>query len=158
VNLYDPSGLAAEGDIYFRSGQTLTMYSTVSALGRNVRLNKCMGYLENPVDFNPRLSVSCPNDRPANFTSFSGACQDYIRSLSGCRMPATNPPISIYDDVCRAYLNTLNYKGCYDRHVGDKDFLSNQWVVWMGGKFLDERHDRVFLYDANSLIVDEYTY
>jgi len=158
VPVYDPSGFAQESDITLTSGQTLTLYSTASALGKNVRLNKCMGYLENSVSFNPRLSLSCPYEPASNYASFSGICQDYIRSLRSCAPPADSPPVPIFDDACRAYLKTLNYRGCYDRHIHDKDFLSTQWVVWLGSKFLDERHDRVFLYDAQNLLVDEYTY
>ncbi len=158
INSYDPSGLTSESDIVLKNGDFVRIYSTVSPIGKNLRLNSCVGYLENHLNFNPRLSVSCPQIDYSGISSFTGRCQDYIRSLGSCREPVANPPIPLTDYACRDYVSVLNYRGCYDRHRGDSDFLKNEWRVWTGSKFLDFRHDRVYLFDTRGLLVDAYTY
>ena len=158
VNLYDPSGLAAESDIILRSGDYVNIYNSASATGVNLRLNKCTGYLQNNNKVNPSLPQDCPAIDRSDTTGFSGMCQNYISSLYGCALPAPNPPVPQNDYGCIAYLNTINFKGCYDRHAGDADFLSHEWRVWTNHRFLDQYHDRVLLLDRNGLLVDLYQY
>jgi len=55
-------------------------------------------------------------------------------------------------------LNTLNYGGCFSAHIGDANFLSNQWWVWTGNSIADPYHDMIQLYDGSGLLVDEYSY
>lgn len=155
INIYDPTGLTAESDIFFEKGNRLMLYTSHSAIGKNLRLNKCLGYLENTNDFTPSLPRSCPSpSQDENISSFTGACQNYVRSLGSCRLPGPNPSIPQNDYACRAYIDTINYRGCFDRHRGDSDFLSSEWWVWTGNRFLDSRHDRVLLFDRNGLLVD----
>jgi len=159
VAVYDPSGLASETDIFLKSGETVNIYSTTSAIGKNLRLNKCVGYLENASRFTPSLYVSCPYVDRSEIQYLSGECQNYILSLGGCKLPDANPNIPMYDYACRAYLDILNYRGCFDRHSNDPDFSSKEWRVWIGsGQFLDSLHDRVLLFDRQGLLVDERTY
>lgn len=161
VNIYDPLGLAAEGDITLRSGETFRSYYGQSAIGVNFRLNKCIGYLENANDFNPSLPRSCPNPvNDFNMSRVSGACQDYINSLSSCRLPDNSLPVSIpkSDYVCQEYLDQINMRGCYDRHRFDPDFLSREWRGWFKNIFLDPRHDTVYLLDNQKKLVDVYSY
>ncbi len=160
VNIYDPLGLAAEGDITLRSGEAFRFYYGQSAIGINFRLNKCIGYLENTNDFNPSLP-SCPNPvNDFNMSRVSGACQDYINYLGSCRLPGNNMPSSIpqSDYICREYLDQINMRGCYERHRFDQDFLSNEWWGWFRNIFLDPRHDTVYLLDNQKKLVDVYSY
>ncbi|MEK7195313.1 MAG: hypothetical protein AAB655_01310 [Patescibacteria group bacterium] len=155
VDIYDPSGLAPERDIFLRKYDYLYIYSTTSAIGKNLRLNKCVGYLENYNKFTPSLPRSCPYVNRSEISYLSGKCQDYILSLGGCRLPASSPPIPATDyDACRAYLDTINYKGCFDKYRVDADFFSHEYRAWSGSRFLDERHDKVLLLDRDGLLVD----
>jgi hypothetical protein len=154
VDVYDPNGLTAMTDIYLGNGDTLYISSAFSAAYKNFRLNKCTGYLENFYHFTPPLPRSCPSLDTAEVRRFSGACQDYVRSLGTCGLPAANPPVPEYDTACRRFIDTINYRGCFDRHRGDADFLSREWWTWTGHRFLDERHDRVLLLDNQGLLVD----
>ncbi len=158
IGLYDPSGLAAENDIILRRGDYVNIYSSASAIGKNLRLNKCTGYLENYNHFTPSLPKNCPSINKSDISGFSGKCQNYISTLYGCRLPASNPPVPQNDYGCIAYLNTINLKGCYDRHIGDSDFLSHEWRVWTSYRFLDQYHDQVLLLDRQGLLVDLHTY
>ena len=158
VNFYEPSGLAAESDIILRSGDYVNIYSSASAIGENLRLNKCTGYLENNNHFTPSLPQDCPSIDRSDIRGFSGACQNYISSLYGCRLPDPNPPVPQNDYGCLSYLTTINFKGCYDRHTGDSNFLSHEWRVWTNYRFLDQYHDQLLLLDKNGLLVDVYQY
>ncbi len=158
VNVYDPSGLTPQSDIYMKNGDTLTIYSNSSAIGVNFRLNKCMGYLSNTNNFVPPLYFNCPVVDRSEIINFTGQCQNYITSLNSCQMPAPNPPISIYDYSCRAYLDKLNYAGCFNKHRNDYNFMDNKWYAWSGSQFLDFQHDRLLLFDRSGLLVVEYTY
>lgn len=158
VGFYDVLGLAAENYIYLGNSDYLNIYTSASAIGKNLRLNKCIGYLENTNHFTPSLPTSCPSIDRSDVSSFSGACQDYILSLGSCRLPKSNPNLPQTDYACRSFLETINYKGCLDRHSSDADFLSREWRAWSGSTFLDERHDRILLFDGSGLLVDAYNY
>lgn len=159
ISLYDPTGLASEGDIFLGSGEALTLYTTQSAIGKNLRLNKCIGYLENTNKFTPSLPLACPylGNEP-EVSVFTGRCQDYVRSLGSCRLPDADPDVPSGDYACESFLDSINYRGCFERHRGDPDFLSRDWWAWTGRRFLDERHDRILLLDRDGKLVDVYSY
>jgi len=157
VNLYDPSGLAAPGDIIMQNNQTLNIYSNTSPF--NLRLNKCIGYIQNSNPFNPSLPSNCPYVTQSDVSSFTGVCEQYVYSLGSCQLPdMNNISIPQTDYACRSYLENLNYGGCFAKHVNDSDFLSNEWRVWMGSNVIDPIHDTVLLLDRNGLLVDLRTY
>lgn len=158
VEVYDPSGLSGESDIILKRNDYLYIYTTASAIGRNLRLNLCTGYLENVSKFTPSLPKNCPRPQRSDVENFSGRCYDYILSLGTCSFPKSNALLPINDYGCRAFLDNLNYKGCFEKHRQDPTFLSHEWRVWMGSKFLDTRHDHVYLFDNNGLLVDERSY
>ena len=159
INVYDPSGLASAEDIYLKNGDILYLYTNTSAIGQNLRLNKCLGYLENVNQFSPSLPRNCPTPSRFEVSGFSGVCQDYILSFSYCSLPDfNNLPIPQNDYACRQYLDTINYRGCFEKHRLDPDFLDHEWRVWTGSQFLDDRHDRLLLLDSRGLLVDLYEY
>lgn len=161
INVYDPTGLTAESDIILRSVDYLNIYtSSASVIGKNLRMNKCIGYLQNNNNFNPSLPMDCPSpvtDR-SQISNFTGICQDYLLSFYGCRLPDANVLLPQNDYGCLAYLDKINYKGCYSDHVSDSDFLSHEFRAWVGGSFLDSRHDKLELLDRKGLLVDLYEY
>lgn len=158
IDIYEPNGLTPEGEIYLHSGDYVNMYTNTSAIGKNLHLNKCLGFLEQYNKFDPALPQNCPVDYPQGVTTLSGRCQDYLRSLGYCRVPESDPPVPYDDYACREFLKTINYAGCFDRHRFDKDFLDREWRVWIGARFADARHDRILLLDRQGLLVDMYTY
>ncbi|MEK7181356.1 MAG: hypothetical protein AAB738_03455 [Patescibacteria group bacterium] len=160
VEVYGPLGLTSPGDIVLKKGHILSIHSSKSIIGQNLRLNKCTGYLESLFDFIPALPRDCPktySDR-SELYEFSGQCEDYVRSLGTCKIPEMNFLWLTSDSKCRDFLDKVNYRGCFDKHRQDGDFLSYEWRVWTGSRFLDERHDRVFIFDKNGLLVDERSY
>lgn len=148
-------------DIYVKNGDRVEIYSHSNPLGANYRLNQCIGYIKNTDPPNPG---SCASFDRSEITAFSGACQDYILGLGSCEVPEPNPPVPLNDYRCHEFLNKLTYQGCLDRRQQDKDFLSNEWRIWMTAygsqdqDIFDPRHDRVQLFDREGNLMDEYLY
>ncbi len=161
VQNYDPSGLSLSGDVVLAPGAYAVFYSSASPLGLNLRMNKCIGYLNTTYQFNPSLPSYCPNayDR-SEIATFSGQCQNLIFSLGGCSVPSAAQLNSVSREAaCMDYLNRFNYTGCYRKHLNDADFFSNEWRIWIGSPLpLDASHDRLLLFDKNGLLVDQYIY
>ena len=162
VNIYEPSGFSPQEDIIVSENNSINIYSNKSSLNRNLRLNKCIGYLEENYDFNPSLPQNCPSIPRSEITYLSGECQSYILSLWGCKLPE----VSFYNtllgsdegNACRAFLNTISHGSCFQKYRYGFDFLSNEWRIWIDQDILDPQHDRIRLFDKNGLLVDEYIY
>lgn len=165
VGYYEWGVAQTDSDIVLKASHSVNIYSNTSAVGKNLRMNKCIGYLENTFDFNPALPQNCPSPLlRTDYTHLSGQCQSYLLTLTGCKEVST----SIYNsfpgtdegNACRAFLNSIsaNYSGCYNKHRWDTDFLSNEWRVWVNQNILDSQHDRIRLFDINGQLVDEYYY
>ena len=159
VNIYDPSAAAVLSDIILTIRQNDIVYFYSNSSPVNLRLNKCMGFLNATHQFNPALPSSCPAVDRSAIANFTGQCQNYILSL-GCQpVNMASPQIPRFDYACQQYLeNNFTYKSCVSIHGVDKDFLSNQWRVWMGSSPLDRYHDNVELLDKQGLVVDTYSY
>ncbi|MBI5306245.1 hypothetical protein HZB04_01520 [Candidatus Wolfebacteria bacterium] len=164
INIYEPSGSSQETDIYFESGNNLNIYSNISPIGKNFRLNKCIGYLENSYKFTPPLSSNCPPIYTRDeIATFAGYCQTYIMSIGSCKLPDTNYynslPGTDQGNACRNFLNPISYNGCFQKHRNDSDFLSKEFRTWVNqNTLLDSQHDRLLLFDKNGFLVSEYVY
>lgn len=163
VEVFEPYGLAAEKDIVLGAGHYVEIYGLISPLGKNLRLNKCAGYVEEYHNFQPvYLPKNCPGFSRSEIRNLSGQCQDYIWSLGSCR----TPEVSFYNllpgtdqgNACRAFLQNINYGSCFRQHRWDADFLSNTWLIWNNAEILDPQHDYLRLYDKKGNLIDEYVY
>ena len=65
-----------------------------------------------------------------------------------------NPPVPFDDNACHEFLRKLNYVGCVEKYGTDKDFLSRDWMVWMGDQMniFDFVHDKVQLLDKREIL------
>jgi hypothetical protein len=164
VSNYNPGGTSPSADIVLNSNQHVNFYSNVSPLVTNLRMNKCIGYLNNTYKFNPPMPNNCPSlYSRSEISSFSGACQNLIISLWSCSTPDPDDlnKLSAYSDqACKNFINSrFSYNGCYNYHKNDADFLSNEWRVWLSGLLnFDPSHDKIDLFDRSGLLVDEYIY
>ena len=158
IELYDPSGLTAPSDIRLKNNDVVYLYSSSAPF--NLRLNECIGWIANVAHFQPAIPAYCPQPDLSQASQFSGACQQYVQSLGGCTVPnLSNPLVPRTDYACQDYLeNNFNYKSCFEAHLGDPNFLSNQVWVWMGSNVVNRYHDTVDLLDRNGRLVDEYVY
>jgi len=169
VDFYDYTGFSPEVDIVLSGSSVVNFYSNVSPIGKNLRVNKCTGFLNLTANFNPRLPTNCPAlFNRGQIVHLSGYCQSYLLSLGACELPNTSfynsLPGSNEGNACRHFLNTIAPKACWDQHRGDPDFLSNSWLVWTSQNAwtnqnpFDPLHDDVKLFDASGRLVDRYTY
>jgi hypothetical protein len=156
--------LPPEGDIVLYPGDYLNVYSWSNRFfgGRNFRLNKCIGFLKSIYNFDPKLPGNCPTPDQSEIITFSGRCQTFIRSLNSCDMPTANELNSFSgpsDLTCRAYLERLNYRYCYEANRNKADFFSHEWRAWLNVSLpFDREHDRLLLFDKDGGLVDEYVY
>lgn len=165
VEIYNPSGFGAEGDIVLKPNNYVDLYGLTSPLNKNLRLNKCFGYLQNIYNFQPiYLPNNCPYVSRDDIKQLSGQCQNYIYSLGSCQLPDTyfynSLPGTAEGNDCRAFLNNIGYGNCFRGHYQDQDFLSDNWIIWLGQQNLnlDPQHDYARLYDKEGNLVSEYNY
>ncbi len=157
VEIYDPLGLSLESDIILQPKDQVSIFTNSSANGKNFLINKCMGYLQNTIKFEPPLPNLCPAIDRGEIIELSGICQDYLLSFRNCRVPG--PEDSVGNDfACAEKLKEINYRGCFEKHRSDPDFLTNQWYVWGSGAILDPYHDIVRLVNNEGFIVSDYIY
>lgn len=162
VSDYSPSGLSLAVDIYLNPNGSIKIYGSYSPIGRNLRLNKCLGYLNNIYKFSPTLPNNCPSiveNNKSKIYSLSGYCQSYIFSLGNCQIPSAAKVNFLSTDYnCSEFLKDINYRSCYNNYHSEKDFFSNEWWLWMGLLPLDPYHDQVRLFDKKGLLINEYIY
>lgn len=165
VDVYRPDGGSGETDIILPQNGSLIIYSGKSPFNKNLRLNKCSGYLNNLYDFNPDLPRNCPSIQRAEFQNLFGECQSYLFSLGSCRMPDVefynSLPGTDQGNACRAYLNTISYGSCFNKYRDDEDFLLNEWWLWVDKNIFDifdSQHDTVGLFDKEGKLADQYVY
>lgn len=163
ISEFSPYGYNVEGDIILKPNEHLNIYSWKSAIGKNLRLNKCTGFLNQIYTFSPSLPNDCPSiAQDKRIITFTGGCQDFLRSLSSCRTPSANDLnryTGVNDVECRKVAEQYTFGNCYDINRTKSDFLSNEWRVWTNGAMpFDSKHDRLILFDKQGLVVDEYVY
>lgn len=165
IAIYTSYGISEVRDVVVGAGEYVRIMSGLSPIGQNLRLNECTGYLNNVYSFTPALPNDCPGFDRSESAMFSGRCQSFVQSLYGCRQPTAselNTFTNYGDELCHAYLEKINYSGCYAKHSGDSNFFSRDWRIWVGGiasfPFTASEHDRFLLFDRGGLLVDEYTY
>ncbi len=159
IAVYDPSGITPQSDIYLHDGDELVLYPNSAPF--NVRLNVCLGYLNETNQFDPPFPNDCPRPSRSEIQSFSGTCQDYITSLGTCEIGDSGDARRVpqNDYACRTYIdNHFNYHSCFTMNVNKPGFLFNEVNVWMGSNPFDPDHDVVGLFDRNGLLVDQLIY
>ena len=154
---YNPSGINSKSDIVLNPRAQLTIFTHSSAIGENILINKCMGYLQNNINFEPQLPRICPRISREEVAQLSGICQNYLMSFSNCRVPSSEDSVG-NDFACGEKLKELSYLGCFSKHGSDPDFFTNQWYVWGSGAILDPYHDIVRIIDEEGFVVSDYIY
>lgn len=159
---YAPAGPVNQTRIVIRPATSAVFYAAWSSFVKNIELNICTGYLNGTYALSPKLPNNCPRPARSEIVRFSGACQNFINSLSSCEVP-TPSELNQYavsgDTACRAFIDTLTYEGCVKRYGTLSNFYSYGWRAWLGTELkFDRYHDRLLLFDEGSKLVDEYVY
>lgn len=171
-DLFVPNGIADMNPASIGATQTrialapseyATFYTNASAIGRNFRLNKCTGFLNNFYSFTPALPKTCPALFDKGETvRFTGGCQSFLFRLSACAniSPNDRNQFGSENDIgCRDIMDRYNFGYCYNRFHTQPDFFSREWRIWLGDRpNFDREHDRILLFDNAGLLVDEKVY
>jgi len=162
INNLNMSGSFTPSDIILGPNSYVYAYDRPSPINASFRLNKCTGYLNNSFNFSPKLPEYCPKPYSSlsDIVTFTGECQNYIRSIGTCDEPtAANKNRLSFDAACRVFMDKIGFSECYKNHQYDRDFLKNDWRLFLRQEFaFDRLHDRIQLLDSKGLLVHEYIY
>lgn len=146
-------------DIFLNYGESATIITGESPLGKNFKLNKCSGYLNQ----NNSLPVytSCPSlsdiPQPRNLNN---KCILFIESLSSCTVPNINADTGINNDCAEFVSQHASYAGCVAYHKNDSDFDGRRWLIYLGknAELWGNRRDLVRLFDQAGKLLMEISY
>lgn len=178
--IFDPAGRSVQGPILLNPGDQAYVItgsgksSGTYPLKTSFKSNKCLGYVEeeNGYDLVPPLSSSrCPDlEEEIDLKRLPDQCYDFVRDLSSCHVPKvgeneegertvdgeTGIPKTCVDYV----LPLLTYESCVQRHLGDADFLGDEWRVYLNQRWemWASRRETITLSDASGNVVDQLSY
>ena len=153
------------------------MNKSASFLGKSFKVNKCSGYINEYVGYplQPRLTSSCPTPS-SEFTEvlLEDTCRQFLKRTARCHTPKYSE-ITTRTGERREYLDRtyglsrqcrevilprLNYGWCVLAHSNDSDFYKPEWRIYLNRNFelWDKGPERIRLYDAQGLLVDEIAY
>jgi len=161
VKVFYLGALNLRGPLRLAPGERALIYTGSGSPGENLRLNRCVGYLNKQANVSPSFGSDCPRPEYWEIKNFSRKCQDFIQALGTCEITDPNEPTLIDEPECRQWLTeNLNYNACVMRHQFEADFFGNEWRVWLGSgqDMYDAAHDNIVLYDAASQVVDRRDY
>lgn len=145
-------------------GGTVVINVGRSPVGKNFRLNSCIGYLERIAPFTPALNSQCPVPSDSILQSLTRACQSYLSTIPSCALPPEAPMAtqnSVGRDCIQFGIDRYNYNRCREDHRFEPEFFQKEWRLFLGltnGQFLDSDHDEIVLRDSSGKIVDRYSY
>lgn len=164
VTLYKTGRVNQTSPIILSPGERAIVSTGRSPVGVSFKENSCIGYLEDPQDYTPRLSGSCPTPLSDFERFYDGAnkdyqqCRDTVSRLPRCETPSSRSGMSssCYDFV----RDHLTYNSCTTFHANDRNFWGNNWRVYLGKSddLWPERNDTLKLLDANGHTVAIFSY
>lgn len=106
-----------------------------SPLGVNFQVNKCSGYLNQFLAFEPPLAPpagGCPEPDLSGLNPAFPAnqeCLAFIATIPACTTPLTFP--NNLSPNCQNFIKEeFNYNACFDTHQSDPNFLLPEWRVY----------------------------
>ncbi|MBI2633915.1 MAG: hypothetical protein HYW80_01230 [Parcubacteria group bacterium] len=162
VRMFERQSSSVKEPIRLERGERLVIYTGPGSPGENLKLNRCVGYLNSLLPQpSPLFSTSCPRPSQWEIASLSQKCQDFLNNLRACEVPQSNEPKLLDEPACRSWIQeNLSYHACVQNHQRDLDFFEQEWRVWLGfNRFIFGReHDNIRLYDAEGRLVDRRDY
>lgn len=155
-----------EKDIFIAPGERAIVTSG-SPVGINTSfvLNSCTGYLEERRNFTPSLPRQCPLLEDENLSAFGLAfndfdeeeeyddCMDAIERVGSCQISSGDHELV---SQCRRFIRDYaNYEGCFELHADDRDFIKDEWRIYLGAgeELWRKEREAVAVYDNNNLVV-----
>lgn len=146
-------------EIVLEPGQRLFLHAGDSPFGIDFRTNRCFSFF--PSNIRTGLNNRCRSFSPDELFAIrrrwpvSDRCLQLIQSHA-CSAVSDRELQSVEREYnCQRFLqNELTYRGCYERHHNDSDFLGNDWHVYIPTEqFRFSRYDIISLYDQAGFLV-----
>ena len=150
-------------DIVIKNGDKIYLSGSQSPFRgeKSFLVNKCLGYFRKYREFPISISKKCPKPEKEDIAYLSPCCKEFILELNRCEIPDFSKNYKVSQDrQCVSYLvDNLNYSGCYRNFSKDKDFLENNWHIYLNRNIVVSNDwDTFYLRDENGLFVDKYSY
>ncbi len=155
-----------EKDIYLAPGEAAIVHSGKSPISYSFKTNICSGYLNDWLDFEPKLSTLwCPRPETVlpntvdNIKKYGDACMDAVRSLRRCEhFTSEHKYFNKVSKECRDLLTVeLTYNACVRKNK-DKDgfhYPGSLWYVYLGrsAKLWKDKYEAIRLMDEEGRTV-----
>lgn len=153
--LKTPIKTPAQGRVLITSGR--------SPVGTSFRVNMCSGYLDQFQSYVPDLRKDCPE--PIEELKTKGpfeeeTCRKFVETLPRCRVHEGSFPTDV-SPLCKAFVTEkLNYNSCVSSHQKEKNFLKNEWRVFLeeNRELWRNRQEIIKLRDASGETLDAITF
>lgn len=157
-------GLMDQHAVILRDYANIYVIPRKSPIGTSFRVNKCMGYFNQKINFTPGFSAFCPaviDHAPPLSREINDDCLDYIERLPSCFKPREKDIPDNLSRSCKNFLETkVDYPNCVVNNITDKDFYKNEWHIYTGntGIMTREKRENIELIDNFGRVVDTYNY
>ena len=140
-------------------GESAAIVTGTSPLGKNFKINKCSGYLNQQNNISPGI-YGCSSlsslPLPRNLNS---KCLNYIGGL-GCSSPNINFNTGIDNDCIAFITQHASYAGCVADHGKDSDFDKHEWRIYLGRgeEMWANRNETIQLLDSSGKVITQTSY
>lgn len=165
TGIYYSNNINSKSPIFLAPGERAYIITRRSPVGYSFKVNKCMGYLTQYQDFFPGISSNCPllsdYPYPESPNAFTDQCLDFLDSVGSCQTVTNEDfPEGLRQDCINFSLERTNYARCVADFSNTKDFLSNEWMVYLGRteNLWKDRREIIDIIDSKGKILQTYTY
>jgi hypothetical protein len=141
-----------------------TTYSPISEYTQSFHTNRCTGYLNQFIDFKPKLPAQCPlpsDILPAtveNVRTYGAECIEFLQTADSCTTYSTAMPANLLP-ACRDLIaDKLNYHSCLSEEFskdGYDIFNNGGWRLYLGldAELWRNNYEALRLLDADGKVV-----
>lgn len=165
ATVYYSNTTNAKNPIFLAPGESAYIITGRSPLGYSFKVNKCMGYLTQYQNFSPSINMRCPlvsdYPYPEKPNAFSDQCLDFLDGIGSCRTVTNEDFPENLPQNCKNFaIERTNYTRCVTDFSNDKDFLSNDWRIYLGRSenLWKDRREIIDVVDSKGNIIQTYTY
>jgi hypothetical protein len=165
ATVYYSNTINAKNPIFLAPGESAYIITGRSPLGYSFKVNKCMGYLAQYQNFYPNIEIRCPllsdYPYPEKPNAFSDQCLDFLDGFGSCRTVSNEDFPEDLPQNCKNFaIERANYTRCLTDFGNEKDFLSNDWRIYLGRSenLWKDRREIIDVVDSKGNIIQTYTY
>ena len=147
-----------------------TGYSPIANKATSFHTNRCVGYISEFTDFNPRLRSKClpPNEiltaTPENIKSYGYRCVEFFNQEAWeCTTYTNKMPARLLPQCKELVADKLTYHSCLKdslEKIGFNTFNNGGWYLYLGldAELWRNNYEAIQLLDAEGKVVDVFRY